>query len=473
MNRILFLIGGLLLVVLLAAAWTGYRERLIPRQAQPPASYWLLTGDEPAYLLAAQAFAAGEGLDLGPAHRRGDHRRFYSRDILGPAQYRWQDYRDHHLPFLFDRQAAWGDRQIKHHMPLLPLMLAPVARTQNFRWWAGVLQSLWLGLAALMVWRQLRGGTLRQMLLIMLALLAGLGGLPAGYYTSAVFPEILGGALLLVALSLWEDQPSWPRRLGILAMLLSLWATPRVTLGVFLTVIVLSVRLARRRERGDVALLLGGVLFYFAYHLFVWGWFFPPMFDAANRPQWALLPRGVAGIFFDHAVGLLFLNPACWAMLCAGFLLWRGHRHESGVRLWGALFLGAIVSVAALPVARAGACPAGRYEVIPALLLAYAMARFIRSCPADRPGGRRIRGALLLLSVASLVIAWKVAQDPRVWFRPYHPLFAYPSLQPYYHLLPDAGSARFGWQAAGWLLIFFCCLWVGDVARWVRAKLAR
>ncbi len=455
---------ALLTLAALWVAWAGYRGQLVPRQAEAPANRWLLTGDEPAYLLAAQAMAAGEGLDLWPAHQRGDHLRFWDRDIVGPDQYTWAAYQATGRPVLLDRSAWWGGKQIKHHMPLLPLVLAPATRTGPIRWSAGVTLALLLaGGAAACLWRWLPARGAGQWR-VAGAVFVVLAGLPVGYYTCQLYPEALAVALLLTGCSLLCGERRLAQGLGWVALFAALWATPRVTGGVVAAALLGTGWYVRQRTWRLAWLPALGLALYLAYHLFLWGWICPPAYDPYNQPSARLIPVNFARLLFDNQVGLLFLNPALGAGLAAAVVLVARRGRTLPVAVWLLLWIGTVVGVAVLPTQRAGMCAAGRYEVIPAALLVVPLAELLAGGGEDR-WRRRVGVMLAGLSLAGLAIAVWVARDPRLWFRAYHPLFGYPSLQPFYDLLPRAGSPWFWPGVAAWSAAWLATLFAYDAGR--------
>ncbi len=105
---------------LLFAVFSWQRTHLIPSDAEFARAQWLLTGDEPAYLLLAQAIASGDGLNVRPAHERGSYRDFQSRAVIGSDQWTWEAYRALGFKPWLDRGKAWGDSQILPRLPLFP-----------------------------------------------------------------------------------------------------------------------------------------------------------------------------------------------------------------------------------------------------------------------------------------------------------------------------------------------------------------
>ena len=513
-----FIIG----VATLAALYLllgAYRDNLLPYHATRFQQRWLLTGDEPAYLLAAQAFADGDGLDMGPAHRRGEHLRFYDIEIMGDGQYNWQWYKARPTPFFADPH-WWGDKQIKRHMPGLPLLMAPLAHCEQFRWSVAFSEALLVCvLAALLLWSA-RTLPLRWFCATALALLCFLGSAPIAYYATQIYPETCAGVLAVAAQVLLASPRARGRIPGCLLLTALLWLSPRVFGGVLLAGGIVAWSALRRRAWGELAALaLGGGLF-FAYNYFIWHMILPTPIGGSSkvlglacgiviltsawvakleRPRWWLIGLAVlAGgllfggyllfrappppsvlepatggallhsfynqpliMFFGNDVGLLFLNPALWLGVAAACWLLL-YRRDEALYLWLALFIGVLISVAIVPEWRGGTCPAGRYGTIPAYLLLVPLLRVL-TVASDRCRVRLVT-TLVVLGALGLGSGWFMAQAPNFWFRQYHPLFGYECLQPYYDALPSSEAMQVK-LVLPWLLVFCATLGLYDAGR--------
>ena len=499
--------------VLVLFLWLGvFRAELIPQHANREQQLWLLTGDEPAYLLAAQAFAAGDGLDMGPAQRRQEHLRFYDGDIMGPGQFNraWHGLGGDPTSA---RARWWADKQIKRHAPGFPLLLAPLAGCQQFRWTAAVTEALLMcALAALLLWRARTLATTTYAATA-LAVLCFLGGAPSAFYAAQMYPETSTGVLAVTALTLFTARRRWEHLAGCVLLTVLLWFSPRMLGGVLLACGILGWSALRRRDWLELLLLGAGCALFFGFNLFVWDMLLPMSLAGSSkllalgcgvalvgsallykfmRPRWwlvTLLALGGAAflalqqvspaltgggplkhlgqqlliMFLGNDVGLLFLNPALWlGVVAACWLLC--HQRDEAFYLWAALFIGVLVSVAVVPEWRAGTCPAGRYGVIPAYLLLVPVLRvFALASPAWRV---RLLTTLVVLGGVGLVTGWFMAQAPNFWFRDYHPLFGYVRLQRYYDWLPASEHLR-PKPILLWLLCFSATLGLFDAGRFL------
>lgn len=516
------LTAGLLLYCLFSV----YRHALIPGDADPARAAALLTGDEPAYLLMAQAIARGDGLDVEPANAAETYLAFQQRPVFRfEDHFRRSYYEGRGFRPLWRGAAVWKEGRITQFSPLLPALLAPVVATaRRIRWATCVAQGAFVAVCVAAIILGLnaaagRAGTGHAAA----ALVFGLGGIPAGYYASQVFPEVLSGLLLLLFLFTFASPRRPVRLLGLFLLLAPLWATPRVVGGVAAATAVIVWRQRAKPRRAELALLGAGWACYFVFNTLVWGNPLPPQGSALLYGLWQALrglplpllaaaaacvaaiawvlndwlmkpgnrrrgpalvsaavalcalavmltPPGrriLAGggtFFFSNNVGLLVLNPFLVVALVAGLAL----RREDGrgeFPVWIGLIAGLVLSVAGFEESRAGVCPSGRYQVITACALLFAPARVLaerrgRPTPSWVPG-------MYLLGALSLAVSLAVALRPNFWYRRYHPLFGYDLVRPFYRLLPDPDRWSFLPHAALWLALLLALLFL---PAWLRGR---
>jgi hypothetical protein len=176
----------------------------------------------------------------------------------------------------------------------------------------------------------------------------------------------------------------------------------------------------------------------------------------------AFLPEGALRFFLGNDVGILFLSPVTWVCLVAGtvnLVILRKHFDVA----WAALFTGILAVVASFPDVRAGTCPAGRYQAIPAFLLAFPLVRLLGSDLA--PWRRRLVPVMYLLGIAGLAISLAVATRPSFWYRRYHPLFGFDDIRRFYTLLPPAQGQAQLWLSLAWLGGFILLLFLFRLKR--------
>jgi hypothetical protein len=452
-RRFLAALRGLLPAVacgcLLFAVFTWHRSHLVPRDADFQRAQWQLTGDEPDYLLLAQAIAAGDGQNVRPSIERGSYLSFQSRPIIGPSQWTWETYRGLGFNPLIDRSKSWENQQVLPRLPLFSTVVAPlVGRTTRLRWLVAFLQALLVTGTAAMFVACAAEATLKARVHTAAALLFVLGSLPVAYYTTQMFPETLGGALLLCAFFWYSRGDRAAGLVGNALLVLSLWSTPRVAGGVLAATAVLAVQNWRERRYLNLGALVLGWLIFLLSNLWVWGSWMIPNQNPYSRNSPAVFPEGILRFFLGSDVGLLFLSPVTWVCLIAAAVNLYLLRKPIDLA-WAALFTGILAVVATFPDFRAGTCPAGRYQVIPAYLLAFPMIRLLLS---DLGNWRqRLTPVMYLLGIAGLAISLVVATRPTFWYRPYYPLLGFGEIQRFGALLPPAqGPARI-WLSLAWL----------------------
>lgn len=434
---------------ILFALFSWHRSHLIPHEADFERSRWLLTGDEPGYLLLAQAIAAGDGLNVRPTHERGSYLSFQRRIIVGPGQWTWDFYRALGFKPWLDRSRAWGNRQLVPRLPLYSALISPLVRFADHpRWLIGLVQSLLVAGAAALSLLLLAPSRVGARVHAAAALVFVLGSIPVAYYTTQIYPETLAGLLLLCCLVARARGGSAAGLVGNLLMVASLWTTPRVAAGVLAASAILAAHDWQQRHFTNVGALALGWLVFLLGNLWVWGSWMIPNPNPTSHNTLAFFPEGALRFFLGNDVGLIFLSPVTWVCLVAGIVNLRVLKAPVDFA-WAALFFGILAVVATFPDVRAGTCPAGRYQVIPAYLLAFPVVRLL--CSDLGAWRRRLTPVMYLLGVPGLAISLIVAIRPSIWFRSYHPLFGFDDLRRFYVLLPPAQWPGLFWLGLAWL----------------------
>lgn len=447
------------------------RECLVPAGADFERAQWRLTGDEPSYLLTAQAIASGDGEDVSRVHAAGSYRNFQTRPVIGEGRWTWADYRRQGCSYLIDRSAAWGPgKQVLQRPPLIALFAAPFAlRPSGVRWSvAAALGSVTALAAFFMVLWAVRSGAPAAW--SAWTAVCFLGGLPVVYYTCEIFPEVLNGVLAALALLLCRSGRRPARTLSIALLIVSLWGTGRVVPAVAAVTLLLAFREWRGRNWAAVAVFAAGWAVYLGYNLRLWGYVLPPAPPDGGTLDLGRIPRGLLLNFAGNDFGLFFLSPVSVAGAVAAVWL-VAFRRDDPVSVPAALFaaLTALV-VASFSNPRAGTCPAGRYQVVqafallvPALVLPALVSR--RSAAA-----RRFRTLLAVAGVPTLAMGVFVGVHPTWWFARYHPLFTHPVVQPRYWALPDF-SGRWLPPLAAWTAAALFVTFLPDLLSAVRRLL--
>ena len=438
--------------------YTLARESLCPYEADPARARWRLTGDEPTYLLTAQAIARGHGEDVSAVLADKSYTNlflpFWSINSRGAFTY-GSYARIPCVHFRFDRCESWGKKQICHGGFLEPLLCAPLALSPNRpRWKILLLHGLLAALAGSLFVAFAPGGR-RVALLQTAATISILGSAPVVFYTAQIYPETIMGVLLATFIMLAGSAKSSLRIVGHVCLFTSLFGSSRIVGAAFAAEAICLVRAARGRHWDEVAAIALGVSAYFCYHIWRWGNFFPPNTDEKSPITPSLLPRGFMRYVFGNACGMIPLSPVSWAGLMALIPLWTLRRTERMALPCIVLSLGIAFSVAMFPAFRAGRCAAGRYQVaciwtlLPAVLVCAG-----KLAPASR-WFKRLGSTVWLLGPPSIALAVWLAKYPRSWHEYYHPFFKPIMFQRFYCLLPDFSRH---WRTQLAVMLFILCI---------------
>ena len=431
------------------------RESLCPYEADPNRARWRLAGDEPTYLLTAQAIAFGHGEDVSAVIADKTYTNlflpFWSIDSSGAFTY--DSYAK--IPcvrFRFNRRESWGTKQICHGGFLEPLLCAPLALSPNRpRWKILLLHGLLAALAGSLLVAFAPGGR-RAAFLQTAATISILGSAPIVFYTAQIYPETIMGILLAAFILLAGSAKPSLRIAGHVCLFVSLFGSSRIVGAAFAAEAICLVRAVRGRRWDEVAAIALGASAYFGYHIWRWGNFFPPNTDEKSPITPSILPRGFMRYLFGNACGMIPLSPVSWAGLMALIPLWTLRRSERMALPCIVLSLGIAFSVAMFPAFRAGRCAAGRYQVaciwalLPAVLVCFG-----RLAPASR-WFKRLCSIVWLLGPLSIALAVWLAKCPRSWHEYYHPFFKPVKFQRFYVYLPDF-SGHWHTQLAVMLII--------------------
>jgi hypothetical protein len=458
---------------LLFLAFSLARERLVPRHADRERAAWRLSGDEPHYLLTAQALAAGDGEDFRHVNARKTYTNFQQRAVTGGDYSTWGHYQRRGVPHILDRSAAWGDKKVVHRPPLIALFCAPfVFMPDRVRWTILLAQGIWVSVLAGLALLLFRFEDTRRVMPGAVAVFCGLASMPVAYYTAQIYPEVLVGSLLFLSVGLTRRPERHWQWLGYLCMILCLWGSARVLAGVLAVSLVYGLRSIRRRDGAGLAVLAIGLGSYLAYNLWLWGYFLPPNPDPSSQCSLSALPRGVLANFFGNDVGMFWLSPVTWVGFVCMILALVYQRRDRGTWPTALLWAGTVISVGSFPNIRAGTCPAGRYQVLQCFLSVLAILIVLR----DRggiPGKWRARvvAALGVLGLLSVAMAVLVLIEPRSWYEAFHPLFRYKPLAAFYGWLPDFHGSGWGVRLIGWLGVFGVTVFIPDIVAYGRRRL--
>ncbi|MFH0789910.1 MAG: hypothetical protein V2B13_20150 [Pseudomonadota bacterium] len=392
------------------------RSSLISSNPDDIRLHYLLTGDEPSYLLITHSLVFDGDLDL--SNNRQDYVYFNRHQLLGD-QFGFNFYNRIAQGRLTGKERDWGDRQYFINRPGLPALIAPA-------YWIGFQTEKRIRFAVL-VWINLMAAFL-VVLLFYLAR-AHSGPIPAAsvaiyfamtspmiYYSSQVYPDLpaaffLAGALL----GLIKAKKKWAiLATGLLVAYLP-WLHERF-IGLFLVLIVAALFRPDFRRRWFLFLVLPllSLIFQGIYYYSFYGLPFP--LNSHKALSFFAIPRGLLALGTDRDKGLLFINPLIILSFFGLIPLWRQDRRLTITLIF--LLLAFLVPVASFPDWHGGICPPLRYLVILVPLSIIPIGTLFKN-----DSWVFSRSEMFVLGAFGLWIGLTVAIQPKLWFWEYGPIF--------------------------------------------------
>jgi len=447
-----WVIGCVFLAVL--AGLTLARSQLVSPYPDDPRRKYLLTGDEPAYLLLTHSLVFDGDLNVSNNHQ--DIYLFAEKGIRELRGFRFDYHNEKAKGRLKGREKEWENKQYFVNRPGLPILLAP-AYALGFKanlglrfavlTWLNVLGAL-LSVVLFGIAYSISG---KMFLSSALALFFSLSP-PLLYYANQIYPE-LPAALLMAAslLGFMRAQNKWMVIFTGLAVAFLPWFHERY-LGVWIILLISGLFRPSFREMSwywlvpvGISLILLGRYYWFFYGL--------PFPLNSHRPlDPTAVPLGLLALFTDRDKGLLFLNP----LLVMGFWglikLWKKDRWLGATV--SALLLVYLLPLSAFPDWHGGKCPPLRYlsSIIPILIVPLVV--LLREAP-----GSFIRFAALTFGAWGFWMGVKMMGNPKILFWEYGPIFeakAFRSAHPFfpgsYH--PSNGNGLKSLLWLGLILLF-------------------
>jgi hypothetical protein len=299
---------------------------------------WKITGDEPHYLLAAHSLAYDGNLDLKNNYLDGDHRDFYfgflDPHIKEQADGKWLLAHDIGLPVLMAPAYAWDGR--------LGVM--------RFFAFVGAILAAQMFLLGWEVSGRWQGGALGWLAMAFSA--------PLALYVFQIYPEVVGGLLVLWSTRQILNTPSWldlnhpttqlpdarspklPYFILPFALAALPWLSGRyLPLMLFLVALLVWKQWKRRAvwlSAGCAALL--SLVIYLTVNFALFGGPTPSTTASGNAVSAGFsnvagqqIGRGLAGWLFDQQRGLLVYGPVLIVAFFGLPHLWRLRRFDG---LW-------------------------------------------------------------------------------------------------------------------------------------------
>ncbi|MBU1418289.1 MAG: hypothetical protein KKD01_10740 [Proteobacteria bacterium] len=415
---------------------TGYtRVLLVPFNADESRREFLLTGDEPAYLMTAVSIARDGDLNLANNVASKDYQLFQHRSYVGSG---FQFYNSLSHNRLINQKEQWGDARFMRHRPGTSVLLAPVffLADHNQRFWSYTIISFCFALfCGFSVYYLSQAVTIPLASVLVLCLLCGLSP-PVYFYVNQAYPEIPSG-ILLALISMLFLKPGRTNLIPFALAAIVIWFSDRIILATLIICAGGFFNLPTKKQKVAAVFILGssGLLFaWYCWHRF--GVPYPIQHNTTMGFSWGKIPERLLQILFDARQGWVWHFPA---ILLLPAMLWKILRSRAvtlnHICLVSALSV-LLVLVAAFDDWGAGTCPRGRYFVIPQLLF-FVLAGIWLQEDKGRKGKMFWLVGLGSLSLAQLF--W-LAPHPKWWFAGFQPLFSWQEIHSlifYLPFLPD------------------------------------
>ena len=355
------------------------------------------TGDEPHYLVIADALVVDRSTDVTGAYRREiDNPRWYPLGLAPPGSV-LEPPAAHVVP-TDSGLRSWHGLGVGALVAIPGGALGEIgARMVMVLVGAGAVALAWLLSRSLLATTNTRVAATVAVALAYPLFLAG----------TQIYPDVPAGVLLLGVLTWWmvpraRESPAWTALAASGAAVVP-WLGSRFILPGAIALVAMAWA-CRRRSRflaavlGPGAVSAAGLL---TYHLGAFGSILGPPTEgtlAFGREFWMLLP----GLVMDQNQGFVWANPVLWIALPGVVVLWR--RAQSAAIVWLLLVLSLWIPAAAHPGMYGLGSFNGRYAW-PLAILAVLPAMVALAWLA----GRSSRGFWLLVSAGVLFQGYLVA----------------------------------------------------------------
>ncbi len=431
-GRGLALVCALVMAVLILIFSTWTRQILVPFNADEQRRDFLLTGDEPAYLMTALSLARDGDTDVANNSEAKDYLIYQHRPYQGSG---FSFYNKLVHGRISGREQSWGKARYMRHRPGTSVLIAPVffLAHHNHRFWAYTLLSFCFACFAAIAVYSLGQTILPPTLALLLTGICGLAP-PVYFYLNQIYPELPAG-ILLTAMALLFLLPRRPGLFPFFLAALVIWFSDRTILATLILCAGGWFGLAGAGRKTAAVLILGcsgGLFAWYCWHRFGVPWPVSHNTKMGFSPE--KIPVRLLQIFCDGKQGWVWLFPPA---LLLPVMIWQTLREQEKKIPVTALVL-ALISVLILVAAfddwQGGTNPRGRYYVIPQLLFLVLAAAWVS------PGGTirqpRLWWLIGLGGLALTQLFW-LAPNPKWWFARYHPLFTWKAIQPWYAFIPQ------------------------------------
>ena len=381
--------------------------------------YYLLTGDEPHYLLITQSLIFDKDFNLWNNVRNNDWRFFEHRPVDGHAP-GFTYYNNLAKGRLESKEKLWQDRRYSVHRIGLPLLISP-AYFLGIRWklgvrWAVILfLNLCIALLAVNIYALSFELTNNKIVSLWVWAVLSFSG-PALFYSNKIFPDLLAALFIIFAYrkirNLRRIDFVNPFIIGLCIAYLP-WLHERFILTSFILFLffVYSVKLSVKPIIISLIPIAISFILQGAYYNLLFGVPFP----VNVHPSFSLRNCGLLGLLFDRNLGLLFYSPVYIISLIGALGLLKERPKEF---FWLSLiFIPNYIILGLFREWWGGLCPPVRYLLpfVPLLTLpiSYALLK-IRNIS--------FKIMAVILGLAGIIIANYAMWFPGMLYRYSHPL---------------------------------------------------
>jgi hypothetical protein len=341
---------------------------------ESPDRFYLLTGDEPHYLLLSHSVAFDGDVDLANNRAAKDYEAYYDRTVSGYVK-----TRDYWLKYVKGRLKTappeyWSGRCLSMCPVGMPILVAPVYRLvfllgKRIRFSVVIfMHMLAAGIGVLMMlvtWRITGHRWVAVGMSIVFALSA-----PLLYYTVPIFPDLPGAFAMLLGVWLMlviEDGRRWPATpcLGCVAGFLP-WLHARFWPAAGLLMLGAACILwLQRQTRWRMLIVLAAAFTICAAPLLVYYYrLYGIPFPVSTHPPMSPgigMRSGWPGLWLDRNNGLLWYAPVAVYSFAGAWCAWRSKR--VACRIVVLLIAGNWLLVGSFSDWHGGLCPPLRYWV--------------------------------------------------------------------------------------------------------------
>ena len=396
--------------------------------------FYLLTGDEPHYLLMAHSVALDLDVDLYNNIADKHYLAFYNRPVSGYIKHKgfWMKFVKGWLREAPDEY--WAKRALSVNPIGMPILIAPAYRLGfafdlRVRYFVVLFFHLLAATTAVLmiqlVWRQT--GKLSIALLVPSALAFSA---PFLFYTVPIFPEVPAALLIALCLMMLDRAGGLSKKwmicallvagccIGYLPFLHSRFGLDAVWLGIGAVWVIHrhpSSRAIAYVALAAPCLLLLSLLAGYFYELYG-----VPL-PLSSHPPFSLeagAASGWLGLWLDRDNGLLAYTPLALLVFPGCIALWRGPWLLG--RLCVLMLLTHWIFVGAYSDWRGGLCPPMRYWVSAVPLIAISIGAGVAQLRMTW-----MKWLCILLGATGIAIAVFAMDHPGRLYRYMHPVFAY------------------------------------------------